>query len=353
MTDRHSSTPFPPLLARARLEPWGVGYLGSVQDAGMGELEEDETVSGELLERAALEVETPLADWRPLAPGAPMEVERILFLDGVRRIEARLLVEGEALVFGALGSCAVAAVTSRPGSGYIDYEGEPTLQRWCAVGGGLAEGSALTVEAYGGAQRLEYVVASSPENDKDTPVRVLHGKMQAAERLLASRLLPELGDGLLLCDGTRPLHGGDRRVLGYIKTVQAQRLPQEALNVVRALQEGERSPLYLVGEGQGASFEWYVRLRDPGPWAHTLAGSVRLQAYAGPEPRAQLAWAREVADWSCAVLPRFATRTHQDPRAPQQLLPVRALEETLRRRLGSAPLLRRRMVAALAQGSDL
>jgi hypothetical protein len=121
---------------------------------------------------------------------------------------------------------------------------------------------------------------------------------------------------------------------------------------VRGLQQGQRSPLYLVGAGQAARFEWYLRLRDPGAYAHTLAGSVRLQAYAGPDPAAQVDWARQVADWSCVTLPRYATREHQDPRSPQQLLPVRALEQMLKRRLGSAPLIRRRLVATLAREAD-
>src|SRR5690606_7507391 len=123
-----------------------------------------------------------------------------------------------------------------------------------------------------------------------------------------ARLLPDLGAGLLLCDGTRPQVGPDKRVLGYVKTVHAQRLPPGALRVVMALKEGQRSPLYVVGTGQFARFEWHLRLRDPGPWLHTLAGSVRLQAHAGRDPRSLLAEVRQLADWSCLVLPRFATK---------------------------------------------
>ena len=340
------------LFRSVRLEPWGTEYLGSVHDASgfVDPLTDEAEADTNPLNQAALELELPQAEWRPVAGAAGLEPEQVVFLDGVRRVEARLLVEDHALVFGVLGSCAVGAVASRPGGQAAEYVGEPVVQRWCALGGGREDPGALTVEAYGGGQRLRYQVAATAETDKEAPVRLLQAKMRDAERLLAARLLPELGEGLLLCDGPRPLLGADRRVLGYIKTVHAQRLPRPALDVVRALQAGERSPLYLVGSGEGARFEWYLRLRDPGAWAHTLAGSVRLQAHAGPEPRQQLEWARSVADWSCAVLPRFATRSHQDPRAPQQLLPVRAMEQTLRRRLGSAPLLRRRVVAALTRG---
>ncbi|MFA5551973.1 MAG: hypothetical protein WDA03_10195 [Trueperaceae bacterium] len=357
MTVQHSTPELKALFGRVRLEPWGVDHVGSVQDAGSAgagypDDQEPDSSATAPLEPAALEVEEPLARWRPLAGRTTMRVERTLFLDGVRRVEARLLIEDTSLVFGALGSCGVAAVACSPGAAPAEFVEEPLVQRWCALGGGRPEQGALLVQARGGGQGLHYTLSSTPENDVDAPVRHLQAKMQEAERLLAARLLAGLGNGLLLCDGPRPLLGSNTRVLGYIKTVQAQRLPPSALEVVRALAEGQRSPLYLVGAGEFARFEWYLRLRNPGAWAHTLAGSVRLQAYAGPNPAEHLEWAREVADWSCSQLPRFATRSHQDPRAPQQLLPVRALESTLRRRLGSAPLLRRRVLAALPQGGQ-
>lgn len=355
----------PDLLKNVRLEPWGVDYLGSVQHAaGFAEPppEEGDDADAEPLATAAVEVELPLADWRPLTGRSNLNVERTVFLDGVRRVEARLLLENAELSFGVLGSSAVAAVTSTPGARSAEFAGEPLVQRWCALAGppsgsGASSGfgapagaDTLTVQASGGGQRLNYRVTITNESDVDAPVRLLQERMLEAERRLAGRLLPDLGEGLLVCDGPRPLLGSDARVLGYIKTVKLQRLPRPALDVVRRLAAGERSPLYLVGSGEAARFEWYLRLRDPGPWAHTLAGSVRLQAYAGPRPESHLGWAQQVADWSCAALPRYATRSHQDPRAPQQLLPVRALEQTLRRRLGSAPLIRRRVMAALSSG---
>lgn len=338
---------------RLRLEPWGVDYLGSLQDAAgfvsvAGEAEED----GRELSREALSVELPLGDWRGLVPTAPPNVARVLFLDGVRRIEARVLLEDDAPAFGALGSCAVGAVACHSGGDgeapRAEFVGQPTVERWCTLAGGRADLPDLTLSALDGGQRLSYRTAASDDDDVDAPVRLLHAKMLEAERNLTARLRATLGDGLLISDGPRPLLGDDRRVLGYLKTVQVQRLPADALVVVRGLEEGERSPLYVVGDGEHARFEWYLRLRDPRPWLHTLAGSVRLQGHAGPDPRARLDWMRAVADWTCVALPRFATRSHQDPRAPQQLLPVRALEQTLRRRLGSAPLLRRRLVAALS-----
>lgn len=337
--------------SRLRLEPWGLGYLGSLHDAAgfaPSAVHDGPDEPIEPLGDDALQLELPLVEWRGLTPRAPAKVPKVLFLDGVRRVEARLLLEDDAPAFGALGSCAVGAVSCTPGGGAASYDAAPLIERWCTLAGGRSDLPDVILSATDGTQRLRYRVTASPETDSDAPVRLLQEKMRLAERNSASRLVADLGEGLLICDGPRPLIGADERVLGYLKTVQSQRLPAAALRVVRALAEGERSPLYLVGSGDTARFEWYVRLRDPRPWLHTLAGNVRLQAHAGADPRAQLGRAQALADWSAATLPRFATRSHQDPRAPQQLLPVMALEQSLRRRLGSSSLLRRRLIATLA-----
>ncbi len=337
--------------SRLRLEPWGVGYLGSLQDAGGFAADMAYGGSGdqaEPLDADALQVELPLEEWCGLAGRAPARVPKVLFLDGVRRVEARLLVEDHEPAFGALGSCAVGAVACTPDGGAASYQDAPLIERWCTLAAGRSDLPDVILSAADGTQRLRYRVAASPETDADAPVRLLQSKMRLAEANLAARLSLGLGEGLLISDGPRPLLGADERVLGYLKTVQSQRLPAAALSVVRSLDAGQRSPLYLVGRGETARFEWYVRLRDPRPWLHTLAGNVRLQAHAGSNARSQLHRAQALADWSAVTLPRFATRSHQDPRAPQQLLPVMALEQTLRRRLGNASLLRRRLIASLA-----
>lgn len=367
---------------RLRLEPWGVGYAGSAQDVGGAFSGDDEPTDGRgHLDDDALSVEVPIGAWRPLRPAAPLAVARAIFLDGVRRVDARAVLEGaseadapeagapasdEAPAFGALGSCAVGAVAcDLVAGGRAELLQDVVVERWCAIAAGVLGALEDVVVPAGpdlrGGARLTFRVTRAAGTDWDAPVAQLQVEMREAERRMAERLQRRLresgeqpgtaGRALLVCDGPRPLYSADENVIGYLKTIKEQRLPAQALAVVRRLEEGERSPIYLVDAGERARFEWYVRLRDPRPWLHTLAGSVRVQAYAGPQPGALLATARGIADWSAATLPRFATKAHQDPRAPQQLLPVRSLEAALRRRLGNAPLVRRRIEVALAAGS--
>jgi len=348
--------------ARLRLEPWAVTHGGSWQDEGPEGPDDAQT---DTLSREAVGLELPVEEWRGLAPTAPAAVTEVWFLDGVRRVEARAMLEVADLQrHAAIGSCAVGAVVCAPDAGAPAAIGAgPITERWCVIAADAAHAADLPDLEVGAGETgaVLYRVATCPGDDHQAPTLELQRRMRAAEARLVSDLLERLpregrsepaGAPLLLCDGPRPYVGPDPRLVGYIKSVQQQRLPAPAFRVVRSLEAGERSPVYVVGSGPHARFEWYLRLRDPRPWLHSLAGSVRLQSHAGERPTELLATARALADWSAANLPRFATRAHQDPRAPQQLLPVRALEERLRRGLGSAQLLRRRLEVALATGGE-
>ena len=58
--------------------------------------------------------------------------------------------------------------------------------------------------------------------------------------------------------------------------------------------------------------------------------------------------ARRLADATAALLPRFVPRRWRDPRSPQNLLPIGALEGSLRRHLGDARLIRRYVETLIA-----
>ena len=56
----------------------------------------------------------------------------------------------------------------------------------------------------------------------------------------------------------------------------------------------------------------------------------------------------QMADFSASTLPRFVSEPHKDPRAPQNLYPIAALERELRRRLGDARFVERALRKAAA-----
>ena len=328
---------------KLRLDPWAAEY----QTAFQAEEPPDPEVEG-----VDPSVEVEAGAWRPVDPMAPAEPRSVLFLDGSRRVEARVLLENEGgrFAFGALGSYGVGAVACEAGSARFCDAFE--IDRICALSGG--ENHADLPMPPSGSHRLgglRYRVVSTAERDAEAVVRRLQAEMRDAEGRLAARLVSQAPGAFVICDGPRPLLGAEPNLLGYLKTIHELRVGSDLLDVVRRLEQGQRSPIYLVQSGtqRHQRFEWFVRLRDPRPWLYSLAGVVRLQAFAGPEPASRLASAVAAADWSCSVLPHFATRQHQDPRAPQQLLPVRALEAELRRRMGSPEMVRRRITEFLSR----
>src|SRR5215831_14230289 len=85
------------------LDPWQVEYGGELPLDDSEEPVSDETV--------ALDVEVAPENWQPIRPSEAMLPAQLIFVDGVRRLEARLLVRRqERLCHGAFGSHAVGAV---------------------------------------------------------------------------------------------------------------------------------------------------------------------------------------------------------------------------------------------------
>src|SRR5262249_35493026 len=105
-----------------RLDPWDVDYGSELP------LEAEEPAA----EDVVLDVELPRSEWTPLTP-SPIVPPRLVFVDGVRRIEARLVVRrGDRVAHGAFGSFAVGSVVA--GDGASAMCGEVRLERIVATG---------------------------------------------------------------------------------------------------------------------------------------------------------------------------------------------------------------------------
>jgi hypothetical protein len=147
---------------------------------------------------------------------------------------------------------------------------------------------------------------------------------------------------LVVVDG--PLSGRQQvpGAVGYVKSHRVAYLPESLAQVVGALQPGERTPLFL-GTTSWTRYSWYLRL--PGPMSHPWSGIVRLEA--GGD--LAVAEAKRLADVSAVTLPAYASVPHKDPRAPQNLFPIAGLERELRRRLGDAAFVHRALRLAAAR----
>ncbi|MGB7860640.1 MAG: DNA double-strand break repair nuclease NurA [Acidimicrobiia bacterium] len=272
-------------------------------------------------------VEVRPEDWRPLLPEvAP--VEDILFVDGVRRVDATLWIEQppDFPAFALAATYAAGAVRCNGLAELVEAE----------VGRGLfTSAPADDIPTRVGTYEIKATKGTTSEE--------LWLGIQQRMGDLEARVAHKAGGAeLLVVDG--PLsHSRDlENAVGYIKTQKVQYLPLELRSVLTALPAGYRTPLFLTTTSW-SRFSWYLRLANH---AGPAGGLVRCEIDADKSA----AEAAQVATRVSATLPRYASARHKDPRAPQNLYPIGGLERDLRHRLGDKELAMRslRRAAALA-----
>ena len=311
-----------------RLDPWPAEYDSAIPL---------EDVPAEPAPPVDPNVET--SDWRAIRPERAAAGEGLCFVDGVRRVEARVVAEaGERLVHGLFGSLAVGSVRSRARAALLE---DVAVRRFLILGAGLERGE--TVRIGGGEVRFEAL--SSPANTPAEILAALQNQMRTSEALLGETLT---GPGRrVFVDGPLSYFSGARQeIVGIIKTIHQPYLGAPQFALVASLTAGCRTPLFAIADGKYDRYAWFQRVAAGRAIDHRLAGILRLEVRAA----VGLERARALADFSAAELPRFASTPTRDARAPQNLTPVGALEEELRRRLGDPVLMRRAIETRLYEG---
>ncbi len=313
-----------------RADPW-------TPDHGMGfEAPLDEPPA-----RAEPFVETD--DWGVARHPEPRPPGPVWFVDGVRRVELRLLAEERGRrAFGLFGTYAVGAVRSEGRASFADHR----VDRAVVVGGGLQPEE---VRVGVGGVPLEYRPVSDPGSEPDQPLHRLQREMRLAESALAIEVAGAESE-LVLADGrwTSQQPTGSP-VVGVVKRWSREYLEPEQEALVTRLGPGERTPLFgLADPGQPVErYAWYARLVPLHPAWHDHAGVVRCEVRAGVGLEAAVT----LADRVTALLPTFSGRP-TDPRYPQNLAPVGALESWLQHRMGHRGLIRRALTAWLTGDDD-
>jgi hypothetical protein len=256
-------------------------------------------------------VEMPAEQWRPLVPEGPGAHE-VLFVDGVRRVDASLWIEQPPDFPGF-------ALAATYAAGAVRCNSKATLEA-AEVGRGLftatgADDIQTTVGLYG-------VKATKGATSEELWL----GIQQRMADLEAHVVHSAGGAEVVVVDG--PLsHARDiPNAVGYIKTQKVQYLPLELRQVLTGLPAGCRTPMFLTTTSW-SRFSWYLRLANH---AGPAGGLVRCEIDADMKA----ADAARVANTVSATLPRYASARHKDPRAPQNLYPIGGLERELRHRLG-------------------
>jgi hypothetical protein len=274
---------------------------------------------------ADVDVEVAAGDWSPRSPDGVAPAAKVLFVDGVRRVDARLWVTNGA-------GMSRAGIAASYAAGVVCCDGQARLD--------AAETRRAVFSAVPDAQPLAtrcgtYAPVLANSESTDDLVAQMQQQMRALERTVAAGL----GSAdLVVVDGplSRPAVEG---AVGYVKTHHSRYLPPQLEPVVGALAAGQRTPLFRTATRE-PRFAWYARL--PGAEGHPWAGVVRGEAPA----TIPLSKAVALADLATATWPKFASVAHKDPRAPQNLHPIAELERALRRRLGDPAFLYRALRVA-------
>jgi hypothetical protein len=351
----------PPPMPAAPATPAGpsarlpVSFTVDPWDPGYGMAFSDEMDGGALQESSAeliLDLELPAGQWRPVDPDPALGLPTtVLFLDGVRRIDARIWVHGAgpqpapgiaasyaAGLVSCDGAARIAELIVERGLFTTAPEATDLVTRHARYPARLAKAGG---QANGAGSSTGSISGSGSGSGMDPLSLALQQRLTDAEVQLALlfRAQNPASDDLLVVDG--PLRGRTHldRTVGYIKTHHASYLPAAQAAVVGALQPGQRTPVFTMGTSW-RRHSWYLAL--PGSHGAPWSGVVRLECSADLPP----AQATPLADLTARLLPPLASSAHKDPRAPQNLVPIGGLERELRRRLGDQQLLYRSLRAA-------
>jgi uncharacterized protein len=301
------------------LDPWPPDYDPPVQ-------------IDESLYDGPVDVAVESAVWQAICNPQQALFGRIYFIDGARRIDARVLTEDAATgktTHGLFGTTAV---------GCVESDGERStiplvlVRRMLILGNGIVRDETLTI----GSARLEYTGESTHESSPDEALARLQNIMRDSEARLGQELM---GPGAcVFADGplTYFTHCADS-LIGVVKKIQKPYLDPVHFDLVKRLEAGARTPLFHIPDPKHERYSWYLRLVTPRRTEHPLAGILRLEVRSAIGVDAAV----RLADFSALELPRFASSPVRDARAPQNLVPVGALEAELRRHMGDPLLIRR------------
>jgi len=305
---------------RWSVDAWDPGYGSSldIDDAG-GLADTKDPVN--------VDVEVDGAEWAPCDP-APQAARpaAVLFCDGTLRTDARIwITQPDGRVCPALAaSVAAGAVRSAGGRAGVV---EVTVARVLVAAGANTAPIPTPWGAY------EAAPASS-----DLDAALVAAVLQAMGRLEVQVASAAAANAdLVVVDGRLQAPGHPPGTVGYVKAHAARYLADRQHQVVAALRPGQRTPLFCLQQVRSTTLSWYLRL--PGGAGHPWAGIVRCEVSRDVPP----ARAAILADRTCLALPRYASQPHKDSRAPQNLIPVGALEHHLRHALGDPRLLERHL----------
>lgn len=296
-----------------RLDPWTPAYESAVQ------LEEDYGAAP-----ADVDAFVETEDWRPHTPEFVQCPQKIAFIDGVQRVEMRVIGDEDGrMVYGAFASIGIGSVIVRDGACAVEPEAPVRVLA-------LSDGASHErVSVPCGNATLDFEATSTHESGPSAPIQAVQSARRTAEVQLGEAL-EERGHDMVVVDGR--LNWQPKRkamVIGLVKTLHKQYLQPAQSQVIAKLPPRYRTPIFRIGRDR-AAYSWYIRLTEGHPIDHPWSGVVRIETLEAIGIEAAV----RTADLTAQHLPEFASSPVHDPRAPQNLYPIGGLEEQLKHALG-------------------
>ncbi len=311
------------------------GYRFSFDPWRYREVEEEVFEESEEIEDVYIETDL----WKPIE-GTPCPDADVVFVDGVRRTENLINIEKEEgdITQGAFVSLGAGALHMKIGRLNTAPESFKNLsvRRYLFIRDDIGlVGRTLTFDL--GMSKVSFSV----DRAKGEISPYVNEVMKRLESVVAEATYKEIKPALMITDGTVHYNAKvkDLPFVGYVKKQRKLYLPQDKVGILRDLGVGERTPLVRIhpqsaeDSGNLDKFTWYVRISEH----EGLGGIARLEVSAG----IGLERAKELANMSAWIIPKFASTEISDSRAPHNLLPIKHLENVLRRHLGSQLIIRR------------
>ncbi len=305
-----------------RVDPRPTSYESSIQ------VDEDDTPD------AAVDPFVETRAWAPVKPERRSLPESVAFVDGVQRVETRLIGEQNGrVVYGALASVSVGVAFHAKGRARTE---SGAADRVLALSDGGGGDDVTEPEVECGPMVLRFRVRNSAASGFAGVHDALTSARREAETRLGGQLI-EAGHPLVIVDGRLNFDSSRSSLaVGLIKTMQKQYLEGEHLAVLSQLDTGARSPLFRIARDRSV-YSWYIRLATSRAIDHPWAGLARLETLDSTSLRETV----QLADVTAQHLPAFASHAMWDARAPQNLYPIAALEAILHHELGDHEWIRR------------
>jgi len=325
-----------------RIDPWGEDFELPIS---IGELETDST--------QLVHPDVEGLNGQPRQPEQlPPLPEQLIFIDGRRRLDRRLIGRNNgSMLYGAFATIGVGAVQINLNSEQNATYRDILIRRVLSFSGkiaGIPQYQVAVPDTLGSAPLIyafNHQLVTEKEDPQSAQTKVL--QLMREEEMRLARELAVLPNNLIFLDGN--LFSRLEQAIGYVKTMRRQYLSRDWL---WHLQSGQRTGIFSIGRGENELWSWYIRsgtqnLNLSRMGYHGLHGIVRLEMYVAGTP---LDTVRRIADLTTILIPQYASHPTRDPRAPQNLIPVGALEKELGRYMGNRNIIARRIQNFLAAG---